>query len=157
MKVSKKLTIGALFAGAMLAGSIAFAAWTATGSGSGYAKATSAQPLTTVDVSGSTVADLYPGATGDVLLRIDNPNPYPVTVTNVTGSGAIDSSVGACDGATGVTFTDQSSLTLDVAANSAATFTLADSVAMSNASHTSCQGAIFTVPVTLSGLSDATP
>ena len=155
MKMSKKLTVGALFAGAMLAGSIAFAAWTATGSGSGYAKATSAAPLTTVDVSGSTVADLYPGATGDLLLRISNPNPYPVTVTDVDGSGVIDSNVGACDGATGVTFTDQSGLDLDVPANGAATFTLVDTVQMSNASDNACQGAVFTVPVDLSGLSDA--
>ena len=51
MKVSRKLSIGASIAGAMLVGSIAFAAWTATGSGSGYAKATNAQALTTVDVS----------------------------------------------------------------------------------------------------------
>ena len=39
MRMTKKLTVGTLFAGAMLAGSIAFAAWTATGAGSGYAKA----------------------------------------------------------------------------------------------------------------------
>lgn len=154
MKMTKKLTVGALFAGAMLAGSIAFAAWTATGAGSGYAKASSAQALTTVDVSASTVATLYPGATGDVLLRIANPNPYPVTVTDVAGSGAIDSdAVAACDASTGVAFTNQTGLSLNVPASGAATFTLAGSVAMSNSSHTSCQGAIFTIPVTLSGVS----
>lgn len=156
MRKSKKLTIGVLFAGAMLAGSVAFAAWTATGSGSGYAKATTAQALTTVDVSASTAATLYPGATGDVLIRIDNPNPYPVTVTDVAGAGAIDSDAGAaCDAATGVTFTDQTGLSLNVAAGGAATFTLTGSVEMDNSSHNSCQGAIFTIPVTLSGASNA--
>lgn len=154
MKMTKKLTVGTLFAGAMLAGSIAFAAWTATGAGSGYAKASSAQALTTVDVSASTVATLYPGATGNVLLRIANPNPYPVTVTDVAGSGAIDSdAVAACDASTGVTFTNQTGLSLNVPASGAATFTLTGSVAMSNLSNTSCQGAIFTIPVTLSGVS----
>ncbi|MEX0651778.1 MAG: hypothetical protein WD186_07110 [Actinomycetota bacterium] len=152
--MTKKLTVGTLFAGAMLAGSIAFAAWTATGAGSGYAKASSAQALTTVDVSASTVATLYPGATGNVLLRIANPNPYPVTVTDVAGSGAIDSdAVAACDASTGVTFTNQTGLSLNVPASGAATFTLTGSVAMSNLSNTSCQGAIFTIPVTLSGVS----
>ena len=152
----KKLTIGTLFAGAMLAGSIAFAAWTATGAGSGYAKASSAQALTTVDVSASTTATLYPGATGDVLLRIANPNPYPVTVTDVAGSGVIDSdTTAACDASTGVSFTDQTGLTLNVPASGAATFTLSGSVAMANSSHTSCQGAVFTIPVTLSGASNA--
>lgn len=156
MKVTKKLTVGTLFAGAMLAGSVAFAAWTATGAGSGYAKASSAQALTTVDVSASTVATLYPGATGNVLLRIANPNSYPVTVTDVAGSGAIDSdAVAACDASTGVTFTNQTGLSLNVPASGAATFTLTGSVAMSNSSHTSCQGAIFTIPVTLSGVSNA--
>jgi len=154
MRISKKLSIGALFAGAMLAGSIAFAAWTATGSGSGYAKATSAQALTTVDVSAGTTATLYPGATGDVLLRIANPNPYAVTVTDVVSVGAIDSdTTAACDGATGVTFTDQTGLSLNVPAGAAATFTLSGSVAMDNSSHTSCQGAVFTIPVTLTGAS----
>ena len=81
MKRSNKVTAGVVLAGAMLASSIAYAAWTATGSGSGYAKATSAQALTTVDVSATTTATLYPGATGNVSLRITNPNPYPVRVT----------------------------------------------------------------------------
>ncbi|HWC72075.1 MAG TPA: hypothetical protein VG993_13025 [Actinomycetota bacterium] len=156
MNISKKLTLGALFAGAMLAGSIAFAAWTATGSGSGYAKATNAQALTTVDVSASTSATLYPGATGDVELRIDNPNPYPVTVTDVVSTGSIDSdTTAACDASTGVTFTDQTGLSLNVPAGAAATFTLNGSVQMDNSSHTSCQGAVFTVPVTLTGASNA--
>lgn len=135
---------------------VAFAAWTTNGSGDGYARAQSSQALTTVDVSASTVADLYPGATGDLLLRIANPNPYPVRVTGVSGNGAITSNAGAaCTGSTGVTFADQTGLTLDIAANGAATFTLADSVAMGNTSHTSCQGAVFTVPVSLAGASNA--
>jgi hypothetical protein len=156
MKRNTKLTVGALFAGAMLAGSIAFAAWTASGTGSGYAKATTAQPLGTVDVSATTAATLYPGATGSVKIEISNPNLYPVTVTDVVGSGTIVSDAGsACDNATGVTFTDQSGLTLDVPGASSAVFTLPGSVTMGNASHTTCQGAVFTIPVTLSGLSDA--
>lgn len=156
MKMSKKLTVGALFAGAMLAGSIAFAAWTATGSGSGYAKATSAQALTTVDVSATTTATLYPGATGNVQLRIANPNPYPVTVTGVSGNGAIDSSApAACDNSTGVTFTNQTGLSINVPANGTADATLTGSVQMSNASDNACQGATFTIPVTLSGQSNA--
>ena len=119
MKRSNKVTAGVVLAGAMLASSIAYAAWTATGSGSGYAKATSAQALTTVDVSATTTATLYPGATGNVSLRITNPNPYPVRVTSVAGSGTIDSNAtAACDASTGVTFTDQTGLTLDVPASS---------------------------------------
>jgi hypothetical protein len=157
MKLSKKISVGALLAGAMLAGSIAYAAWTATGSGSGYARATSAQALGTVDVSATTSATLYPGATGNVKIQISNPNPYPVRVTGVSWTGvAIDSdSTAACDASTGVAFVDQTGLTLDVPAGGSAPFTLANAVTMNNSSHTDCQGAVFTIPVTLTGASNA--
>ncbi len=141
------LSVGLLFAAG-----IAFAAWTATGTGSGYAKATTAQPLTTVDVSATTPATLYPGATGDVLLRINNPNPYPVVVNDVTGNGAITASNPSCNVAS-VTFTDQTGLSLNVPASSAATFTLSGAVQMSTAANDNCQGATFTIPVALTGSS----
>jgi hypothetical protein len=157
MKNPKRRGLAAILA--LLVGlgiTVAFAAWTTNGTGEAKARAQSAQALTTVDASASTPATLYPGATGDLRLTIDNPNPYPVRVTAVSGNGAITSDAGAsCTNATGVTFTDQSGLTLDVPANDDASFTLDDSVAMSNASHTSCQGAVFTVPVSLTGASNA--
>ena len=52
-----------------------------------------------------------------------------------------------------MTFTNQTGQTLDVPASSAVTFTLSGAVSMSNASDNSCQGAIFTIPVALSGAS----
>lgn len=138
---------------------VAFAAWTNNGSGTATAKARSAQALTTVDASATTPITLYPGATGQARLSIVNPNPYPVQVTGVAfNNSLITSDKGAtCDASTGVTFTDQPALALNVPANSLGTeFTLPlGSVAMSNASHTSCQGAVFTVPVTLTGASNA--
>lgn len=152
----KKVIIVAAAAVLVMAVGVAYAAWTAGGSGSGYAKASTAQSLGTLDASASTSATLYPGATGDLKLQIDNPNPYPVRVTSVSGAGTITSDKGAaCDASTGVTFTNQSGLSLDVPASSSATFTLSGSVAMSNASDNSCQGAVFTVPVSLSGASNA--
>jgi hypothetical protein len=146
---------------------LVYAAWTSTGSGSGYAKATSSQALTTVDVSASTTATLYPGADGDLLLKIHNPNPYPVQVTDVTGNGTItaDASHSTCgsDGShpTGVTYTNQTGLTINVPnastdsgdGNGNKQVTLSGSVHMSNSSDNSCQGATFTVPVSLSGAS----
>ena len=152
---TRKIAVVGLFVGLMAASTIAFAAWTATGSGAGYAKATSAQALTTVNVSASTTAQLYPGGTGDVQIKINNPNPYPVRVTAINGSGTITSDKGtACDNSTGVTYTNQSG-SWDVAANTAQAFTLTGAVAMSNASDTTCQGAIFTIPVSLQGGSNA--
>jgi hypothetical protein len=136
---------------------LVYAAWTTNGSGSGYAKAGSSQALTTVDVSASTTATLYPGATGDVVLKINNPNSYPVRVTDVTGNGAITVDSGHAAGCvtTGVTFTNQTGKTIDIAANSQTQVTLTGAAKMSNASDNGCQGATFTIPVTLTGASNA--
>jgi hypothetical protein len=154
----KKLVIvTALVVAAALAGGIAIASWTVSGSGTGYAKASTASPITLSDASASTSADLYPGASGAVKLKVSNPNPFPVRITAVSGNGAITSDKGAaCNAATGVTFTNQSSLTLDLLANeSDKVFTLAGAVAMSNASDTTCQGAVFSIPVTATAISNA--
>ena len=151
----RRITAGSMLFGIIAVTAVAYAAWTASGSGQGYAKAGTAQLLTTVDVSATTPATLYPSGTGNVLLRINNPNPYPVQVTTVNGNGTITSDKGAlCDASTGVTFTNQTGLTLNVPASSAATFTLTGAVAMSNASDNTCQGAVFTIPVSLSGASN---
>src|SRR6476619_6247977 len=71
----------------MTAVGFVYAAWTTNGSGSGYAKAGTAQSLTTVDVSATTSASLYPGQSGNVTLKINNPNPYNVRVTAVALNG----------------------------------------------------------------------
>ena len=153
---TKRRTIGAgLTLVALAAAGLVYAAWTTSGSGSGYAKAQSAQQLTTVDVSASTAATLYPGASGDVQIRISNPNSYPVRVTSVTGNGAITADAGhpGCV-TTGVTFTNQTGLTLDVDANDTLATTLTGAASMSNASVDGCKGATFTIPVSLTGASN---
>ena len=139
--------------GLVATGGTAYAFWTATGTGSGTAAAGVAQPLTTSPLAVSTGL-LYPGATGDVRIQVDNPNPFPVTVTDVVGTGAITSDKGgACDGATGVTFSDVTGAALAVPAGGSATFTLADAVTMDNSSDDSCQGATFTIGVDLTAAS----
>lgn len=149
------LVVAALATGVIAAG-IAIGAWSVSGSGSGYAKAASGSALTLSDASASTTADLYPGATGSVKLRVTNPNAFPVRITTVTGTGAVTSDKGAaCDAATGVTFSNQSSLALDLAAGATTTFTLSGAVSMSNASDNACQGAVFSVPVSVTAISNA--
>jgi hypothetical protein len=147
-----KVVAGTLTTGVILTAGIAFAAWTAGGSGNGYAKAATVGALTTVDASASTTAQLYPGGTGDVKITISNPNAFPVTVTGVSGSGTITSNAGAtCTNATGVTFTDTTGLTDVAAASTTTTITLTNKASMSSSSNNACQGAIFTIPVTLTG------
>jgi hypothetical protein len=132
----------------LLATGVAYAFWTTTGSGSGSAHATTAAGLTTSPAT--TTAQLYPGATADAKVTINNTNPFAVTVTDIVG-GTITASggIGTCS-VTGVTFTDQHAVADIVGANSSTTFTLTGTVSMSNASDNGCQGATFTIPVTLS-------
>jgi hypothetical protein len=134
---------------------VTFGSWSVSSSaGSGYSKAKVASSLTLSDASASTTAQLYPGGTGDIWIKVTNSNPFAVTVTSVTGAGTITSDKGAaCDAATGVTFTNTTGLTQAVGAGATVTFFLAGKVAMSNASDNSCQGAVFAVPITLAATS----
>jgi hypothetical protein len=154
MRIPKFLIATGVVVGSALATNLAFAAWNSTGSGSGAAQATTAKALTTT--AASTTSQLFPGADGDLKITVKNDNGYPVRVTDVTGSGTIASDKGpACDASTGVTFTDQHTQALDVPAGSSTTFTLSAVVHMSNASDNACQGAVFTIPVSLVGASHA--
>ncbi|HEX8741641.1 MAG TPA: hypothetical protein VF712_00770 [Thermoleophilaceae bacterium] len=157
--MSRKLAVVTTMIALTVVG-LVYAAWTTNGTGSGYAKAGTAQALSTVDVSASTTATLYPGGpAGDVTIRISNPNTYPVTVTGVAGSGSITADAGhASCTTTGVSFTDQTGLSISVPAKSGGVngetqTTLSGAASMSNASVNGCQGATFTIPVTLSGAS----
>lgn len=136
----------------------AIASWSTSTSGNAYSKAGTATALTLSDASASTTGDLYPGGSGSLKLRVANPNNFPVRITAVslTSGGSITSNVTACNtGGTGVSLTNQSGLTLDLAANAAAAvLTIAGAVHMSNSSDNSCQGAVFTIPVDVTAASN---
>ena len=151
-------------ASALVVAGLVFAAWLTSGSGSATTKAGSSQDLSILDASASTSATLYPGVNGDVTIKVSNPNPFPVRVTSVSLDGTNsditpDAGHASCS-PTGVSFTNQTGLTVDVPAksggtNGTATATLTGAASMSNASANGCQGATFTIPVTLSGSSNA--
>jgi hypothetical protein len=154
---SKFVVIALVGVFAVVLAGIAIAAWVVSGSGTGYAKAGSSSALTLSDASASTSADLYPGAAGAVKLKVSNPNPFPVRITAVASNGAVTSDKGAgCDASTGVSFTNQSGLSLDLLANETnKVFTLTGAVSMSNASDNTCQGAVFSIPVSVTATSNA--
>lgn len=129
----------------------AYALWTTGGTGSITAAASTSQDLTASPAT-VTGALLHPGATVDAAVTVRNPNPYAVTVTAVTGGPATSDKGAACDASTGVAFAPQAGPFV-VPAGSTRTFTLPGVVSMSNASDTSCQGAVFTIPVSLVGAS----
>jgi hypothetical protein len=154
----RRLIAGAFALLALGAASLVYAAWTTNGSGSAYAKAGEAKSLSTVDVSASVSTlpnALYPGANGDVSIRIHNPNPFPVKVTQVASNGAVTASggIGTCS-TTGVLLNSPVSTNIEVSAgaDSVAT-TLTNAAHMSSASENGCQQATFTIPVSLTGVS----
>jgi hypothetical protein len=149
---SKKILAFVLVSISALGIGVAFAAWTVGGGGTGTATATSAQNLTTSVAT--TTAQLYPGITGaNLYLTVNNPNPFPVTVTSVNANGAAVPDAGHAAGCvtTGVSFTTQAT-SQTIGANGSLSFTV-PGVSMTNASDNGCQGATFTIPVTFTATS----
>lgn len=128
----------------LLAGGIAYAAWSVFGSGSTTATSTTIAPLGVTTTVG---AQLYPGGTTLLTVTVSNPNPRPVTVTSITQNGAI----------TGCTTPDLTltlpAVSLPVPAGGSASVVLGPVVAMGTSSSTDCQGVTFTIPLRATGAS----
>jgi hypothetical protein len=136
--------------GVTVGGGLAWATWTASGTGNGQARATTAQVVTVTAALGA--ADLYPGFTGgDVHFTLTNPNPYDVTFTSMTAGAVVSSAPATCP-ASNVTVTGATGLSLSVGANStSAALSIANVVSMALAAPNGCQGVSFTIPLTLTG------
>lgn len=140
----------------LLAGAgTAYAYWGTVGSGTNSATNAGMQ---TVSVTALIAGDgpqttLIPGGTADVVLRVTNANPYAVQIRSITANGAVttDTAHPTCT-TTGVTFTPPAvplTPTVSVPANSSLLITLTGAATMSSLSQSVCQGAIFSVPVTV--------
>jgi hypothetical protein len=150
-KLGRKLSLMGAVLALFLVGSVVFAAWLVTGEGNGAAQAVTADDL--VVQPGTTSADLYPGADGDVELTIENPNPFDVEVQTIVGDGPVTSAAPGCS-TTGVSFTDQLAVTgMTVAAGATINVSLDDAASMNNSSDNACQGATFSVPVSVTAQS----
>ena len=79
----------------------ASALWSASGTGAGAGAALTAKSLVVTAVTpGPSGAALYPGGpAGWVYLTIQNPNPYPVMVTNMAWGPAVSTSTSSCPNA----------------------------------------------------------
>ena len=133
----------------------AYAYWASTGAGTGAA---TNGTMATVTVEALVAGDspqgtLVPGGTADVAVRAQNPNNFPVKVYAIRGNGAAtaDANHPGCT-TTGVTFVDPAAPlapTVTIPANSSVLIALPAAAAMSTASSSGCQGATFSLPVTL--------
>ena len=149
-------------------GGVAVASWTATGTGQGSARAADVTGL--VVTPGSAVGALYPlpadatpgygsGTVGSVATTVTNPNPFPVTFTTATlGSVTTTPLTGRTCAAGSVLPTTGAPIPLHppvtLTANSAPTpVTVPGALYMVSTAENGCQGASFSVPVTVTGAS----
>jgi len=145
--------VGSLSLVALIVAGVAFAAWTATGTGTGEAKAKTAVALTINTVAAT--ANLYPTGSAPLEFTVTNPNPYKVNITSVTaGSITVDAGHSGCNAGSVTVPGSPLTMNLDVLAGATSTTqTFAGAVQMSNAANDSCQGATFTIPLTVAGAS----
>jgi hypothetical protein len=153
MSKRKKILVALVGVAVMVLGGIAYAAWTADGSGTGTAHARTA---IVVNVNAATgTADLYPGATdGDIHFTLDNDNPYAVTFTGFT-TGSITSSDEANCPASLVSVDDSGAISAPVAANTSGAAGAIDGVvSLDHAAADGCQGVTFNIGLSLTGSQD---
>ncbi len=158
MRYKRRISI-TIFLASLFSASVAVAAWSSTGSGSGTAQATTA--VNSVIAAGTFAATLFPGATNSVTVTVSNPNPYPVIVNSISagssvvvntncGAGSVTSDARATD-ATGIVQSDLT--TKRIAASGSGTYTLVTHMIASP--HDACQGQTFALALTATLSSDA--
>jgi hypothetical protein len=151
MGIRRRLLVALAVVAILAAGGAAWAYFRAPGSGTANATTGTMTAVTLSATAGSPSTPLYPGATGDVSLEVNNPNSYAVTLVSVTGNGTITPDAGhsACT-TTGVTFSNQTGLNMTVPAGATNDrIDLGGAVSMSTSSSNGCQGATFSIPVTI--------
>jgi hypothetical protein len=153
LPLARRLVAGGVALAAALAGTAAWAYWTAAGTGTGSAGSGTMQAVTvTALVAGDQPGSaLLPGGlAADVVLRVHNPNPYPVQLTAVTAAGVVtaDAAHPGCT-TTGVTFLPPAAPQLTVAAASTLLVDLPAAASMATSAPSGCQGATFSIPVTV--------
>jgi hypothetical protein len=132
--------------------SVAFAAWTVTGSGSGSVKAAS---VTALNASAAPTSPLFPGSTTGITVTVTNKNPFAVEVQSFTAGKGVtvdDDHADDCDGSN-VVVLNKSGLTQRVDPGDTTAFTVEASVSMSNDAPAGCQGASFEISLALAGIS----
>lgn len=147
-----KMIVGLItFLGVGLVGGTAYAYFTSTAHGSGAASVGHVSGLTLMAASGSASSNLSPGGAADLVVTLNNPNSFPVTIvgTAPNGNAVVHAAgIGVCTN-TGVTAAALSGLNVSVGTGSSVTVHIANGAAMSTSSDSGCQGATFEVPVTL--------
>ena len=136
----------------------AWAYWKVTTSETGGGRAGMAVELTLRGRSDMN-RPLLPGRTGNLTVTLTNDNDFPITITSVSpgpGKAVADDEhrESGCRENTGVSLSKASfGVSWDVAKNTIGAFSIPDGLRMNSNVNQACRGAIFTVPVRVSGFS----
>jgi hypothetical protein len=148
MRRIQKISIVGGTVGVLMAGGIAYAAWTSEGTGTGAVEAGSAVNLA---IAPAPISGLYPSNTVTQVVKVTNPNPYAVTLSDLTPNNATITSNHAGCFATSVTAATVADTSV-LAANGGHT-DIPVTVSMDNTANDPCQGATFTISYTAHGQS----
>jgi hypothetical protein len=152
MPIPKVLVAVGIVTGSALATTFAFAAWNSDGKGAATVAGKTAGKLQVTNVAIDNA--LYPGGSSDLSVKVKNPNPYAVTLTNINNdsAAAISATPSTC-AASNVWFANQP---VNVVLNSLEEKTITvPGVGMILNADNACQGAVFTIPVEVIGASSA--
>jgi hypothetical protein len=126
----------------------ASAYWTGGGIGAGASTTGTLAPVTLMGLVAETPSStLVPGGpAGDVVAKIDNQNAFNVTLVSIAASGPVTASNGCTP--TGVSLTTPTNLPLTITPGTNV-YHLAGAATMGPTSASACQGATFSIPITI--------
>jgi hypothetical protein len=131
-----------------LGGGGADAYFTSHGSGTGHATAGTLQAVTVQAATVSPSTPLFPGVTGDVVLNVNNPNALALSLVSVSyGTITAVGGIGTCT-TTGITLNTPTNLPYALPSGTTSV-DLLGAATMGSSSQTGCQGATFSIPVTI--------
>jgi hypothetical protein len=155
----KKVLLGLAASGAAfgIGVGVASAVWSASGSGSGSGGALTAQALgvTAIAQIGPSGESMYPGGpAGWVYISVQNPNPYPITVTGFKWGTPVSTNPTACPSSNiSVDAVAPTTGSIPVAANTTSGALQINGVLdLAHSAPDGCQGVTFDVPVTITGV-----
>jgi hypothetical protein len=160
--VAVATAVGGGFVGINAAAAYMTSHGSGTGSGTGH---TGTLQAVTIAATGTITSQLFPGGTADLHLHITNPNSDPVKVTAVTQNGPVtnDKTGAGCTndagtwpsitlGNSGVSVSASqppAPITITAVNGASQSVDLAAGASMTAASNNGCQGATFTIPVSV--------
>ena len=153
-KHSRKLAAAAALTIGLGGLGVAFATWTASGTGAGQAKATTSKAITGTANTATTNDDFYPGSGAvDATAKLSNPNHFGVTFTGWTaGAVTVVSSNGTCAAGDFVAHDGTFGSPLSLSASAVDSVkTIPGLVEMKSSALDGCQNAVVNVAFTLTG------